>query len=350
MVAFRCDDRRTRVCIVSFLPDGSLLVFGGRESGASRGRRRAIRRRRSGRRLRQSGATLGADRDGVCRRYADHRWWHWRDERGRAGPARTAPTAAIERFDPSTGEVTPLAFLSGPRTGHAAARLADGRVLFAGGYDGNAVVADVEILDPETGLVSPGPADLEVARAGLSATTLMNGRVLLAGGNDGQNDLALVDIYDAEDGILISSEMSAPRRDHQAVLLPHNNQVLLVGGASNGQVAGAELYRPWTGTFLPTGSPAVARVGATAVALATEWPYRGQEGQALVTGGAGAEGHGEASAESYTFATIRTDRDDYLRETRSTSPAPAGSRTRRSRWACRSCLSNTKPAASPSRR
>ena len=31
----------------------------------------------------------------------------------------------------------------------------------------------------------------------------------------------------------------------------------------------------------------------------------------LIAGGAGAEGRGEASAESYTFATIRTDKDDY---------------------------------------
>ncbi|AMY13017.1 Kelch motif [Luteitalea pratensis] len=296
----------------ALLPDGSVLVFGGRESGASM----AVAERFAGgtwspagaspvQRWGQTATTLA---DGTVI-IAGGTGVTSVDEQGQ--PV-TAPTAAIERFDPSTGEVTPLAFLSGPRTGHAAARLADGRVLFAGGYDGNAVVADVEILDPETGLVSPGPADLEVARAGLSATTLMNGRVLLAGGNDGVHDLALVDIYDTEDGILISSEMSAPRRDHQAVLLAHNNQVLLIGGASNGQVAGAELYRPWTGTFLPTGSPAVARVGATAVALATEWPYRGREGQALVTGGAGAEGRGEASAESYTFATIRTDRDDYL--------------------------------------
>ena len=112
-------------------------------------------------------------------------------------------------------------------------------------------------------------ADLDVARAGLSATTLMNGRVLLAGGNDGQNDLALAEIYDAASGVVFTGAMSAARRDHQAVLLPSNNQVLLVGGASNGQVAGAELYRPWTGAFLPTGAPDVARVGATAVALAT---------------------------------------------------------------------------------
>ena len=188
------------------------------------------------------------------------------DEEGR--PV-TAPSAAIERFDPSTGEVTALSFLSSPRTGHAATRLNDGRVLFAGGFDGNAVVGDVEILDPETGLLTPGPADLDVPRAGLSATTLMNGRVLIAGGNDGQNDLKIAEIYDAEAGIVFSGEMSVARRDHQAVLLPHNNQVLIVGGVSNGQAAGAELYRPWTGTFLPTGAPAVARIGSSAVALAT---------------------------------------------------------------------------------
>jgi hypothetical protein len=215
------------------------------------------------------------------------------------GESATGLSAAIDLFDPATGDVTPVGSLSIARKGHAATLLGDGRVLVAGGFDGTGVVGLVELFDPAAGTVTTAPFALTVARAGLTATTLLDGRVLLAGGNDGASDLALVEIVSPAAGPVSVGAMSSPRRDHAAVLLPHNNQVLLVGGWSNGVPAGAELFRSWTGEFVGAGAPAVPRVGATVSALA-------EEGWALVAGGAE-----QASAEKYAFATVKTDQPDY---------------------------------------
>ena len=69
----------------------------------------------------------------------------------------------------------------------------------------------------------------------LSATTLLDGHVLVAGGNDGTQDLATAEIFDVDLGIFwATSSMLAPRSGHLAMLLPHNNSVLIAGGTSNG--------------------------------------------------------------------------------------------------------------------
>jgi hypothetical protein len=73
------------------------------------------------------------------------------------------------------------------RGSHAAATLADGRVLVIGGLvpdnGGPATIDDAttEIYDPASGTFSPGP-DLTVARYNHSAVTLNDGRVLVIGG------------------------------------------------------------------------------------------------------------------------------------------------------------------------
>ena len=64
-------------------------------------------------------------------------------------------------------------------------------------------------------------------------------------------------------------------------------------------MASAELYVPWVGEFRATGSMAAARAHATGSALS-------RDGLLLVAGG-----DALASSESYGFATIKTDKDDY---------------------------------------
>ena len=95
--------------------------------------------------------------------------------------------------------------------------------------------------------------------------------------------------------------MSAARSGHLAVLLPHNNSVLLVGGSA--AVSAVELYQSWTGSFVSTGSMSAARAQAAASATGTD-------GMLLVAGGS----DGAASLNSgevYGFATVKTDKDDY---------------------------------------
>ena len=97
---------------------------------------------------------------------------------------------AAEIFDPETDKWTPTASLSRPRTGHTLTLLPDGRVLAAGGEDPTGsdylVYSTTEIFDPATNSWSPGP-DLSEPRGDHTATLLPDGRVLLIGGI-GQKD------------------------------------------------------------------------------------------------------------------------------------------------------------------
>ena len=216
----------------------------------------------------------------------------------------------VEIFDPATGESTFAALLQQPRTGHASALLADGTVLIVGGTTVDGVVlATTERFDPSTHSVT-ATEPMAVARTGASATTLIDGRVLVAGGHDGAQDLASAEIYSPVDGEFLSvpTQMSEARSGHSAVLLPHNNSVLVAGGTSGGSaVTTTDLFLPtmfpdpysWgMGTFGPT-NPMVQARGR---AVAGPW---GDDGYAFAMGG------GSGDGEVYRFATIKTDKDDY---------------------------------------
>ena len=198
-----------------------------------------------------------------------------------------------------------------PRSGHAAARLADGTVLIVGGSTTDGVVLQsAEIFDPTTNGLTLLTSGLVQKRTGASATTLIDGRVLVAGGNDGTADLGSAEIYYplAQTFSPVPTKLSVPRAGHVALLLPHNNGVLIAGGTSVGQaVTTADLFLPaifpdpfsyGVGEFVATGAMSAARSRAIAGAA-------GGEGLAFVAGG------GAGDAEHYHFATIKTDQDDY---------------------------------------
>ena len=211
-------------------------------------------------------------------------------------------SATLERFDPTANSFTLAGALSTVRSHHAAAVLDDGRVLIIGGWDGAAPLASVDVFDAATGTVSSGPA-LATARAGLSATRLLTGNVLVVGGHDGASDLASAEIYRVGASAFIStaSALAEARRDHLAVLLPDNHSVLIVGGtAGDTALASAELFLPADETFSATAPLTEARAGASASRLYSE-------GWLVVAGGVG-----RASAELYRFATVRTDKADYV--------------------------------------
>ena len=223
----------------------------------------------------------------------------------------------VEIFDPASGESTFAALLQEPRTGHASALLADGTVLIVGGTTaGGMVLATTERFDPSTNSVSAAEP-MAVARTGASATTLIDGRVLVAGGHDGAQDLKSAEIYSPVDGEFLSvpTQMSEARSGHSAVLLPHNNSVLIAGGTSAGTaVTTTDLFLPamfpdpysWgMGTFGPTDPEELARmtmVQPRSRAVAGPW---GDDGYAFAMGG------GSGDGEVYRFATIKTDKDDY---------------------------------------
>src|SRR5205823_3646519 len=105
-------------------------------------------------------------------------------------------------------------------------------------------------------------------------------------------------------------------------LLPHNNQVLIVGGVSGVAAAQtAEVYVEWQGaggTFFATNAPATtARAWATASALShrAELTIRSgpADGLLLLFGGSATVDATSptAASELYGFATVKTDRADY---------------------------------------
>jgi hypothetical protein len=96
------------------------------------------------------------------------------------------------------------------------------------------------------------------ARTDFTATRLADGRVLIAGGDDGWDFQASAELYDPKAGMFSpTGSMSTTRILHTATLLL-DGRVLVAGGAdgSPADLASAELYDPKTGTFSPTGSMA----------------------------------------------------------------------------------------------
>jgi hypothetical protein len=98
-----------------------------------------------------------------------------------------APTVAtVERFDPTTNRWTAVADLPAAVLGASGVRLADGRVLLAGGASDalfeTGLSRDAVLFDPATGSWT-ATAPMPTGRAGASAVTVGDGSVLLVGGS-----------------------------------------------------------------------------------------------------------------------------------------------------------------------
>ncbi|MBK7011595.1 MAG: hypothetical protein IPH43_02075 [Xanthomonadales bacterium] len=121
--------------------------------------------------------------------------------------------------------------MSTPREQATAVLLADGRVLVIGGYDASNGVnlQTSEIYDPDSGQFSQVATMPGGGRSGATATLLTNGKVLIAGGYNG-NYLASALIYSPDSNTYTpTASMGTARSQAGAVLLP-SGKVLLVGG------------------------------------------------------------------------------------------------------------------------
>jgi len=107
----------------------------------------------------------------------------------------------------------------------------------------------------------------EHARYNQTATLLPNGKVLVAGGYNG-NNLASAELYDRP------ADVDGHRLAEHRTVCSHGDlaaqcKVLVAGGFNNtsGYLASVELYDPASGTWTATGSMHTGRFGYTATLL-----------------------------------------------------------------------------------
>ena len=166
------------------------------------------------------------------------------------GCGGTPAGGRTELYDPRTRRFAPGPAMVRARAGHTATALADGRVLFAGGYpdEGRPPLSSVEIFDPRGGTFTE-VATMASGRGAHSATRMRDGRVLIVGGVDGTAALSTVEIFDpATNRIAAAARLPAPRATHGAAGLA-DGRVLVAGGQTGvghgvGLTGTAALYDP----------------------------------------------------------------------------------------------------------
>lgn len=194
------------------------------------------------------------------------------------GMAQNGFNRTAEIFDPASGTWSPAGDLSADRANHAAVRLPNGRVLVAGGQSANASYTSAEIFDPVSNTWSMADA-MSIDRVGPTLTLLSNGSVLVVGGlsNGPAQYPVSTEIYDpTTDDWSLAASLSTPRVLHTATGL-NDGTVLVAGGSSGVYNASSERYDPAANAWLPAGLLNVARGGHTATLLPS--------GAVIVTGG-----------------------------------------------------------------
>lgn len=221
-----------------------------------------------------------------------------------AGPVRAAGSPSPSG-PPAPGSLPgaagwlPAGSLQSPRAAAASATLTDGRVLVAGGADGDRALASAELYDPATNRWTAA-APMHAARVGASAIRMRDGRIMVAGGADSAGPLASSEIYDPAGNSWTAVGNLATGRQFGSLTMLARGQLLIAGGrgpgAGNTALASAELFDPATGRWSGTGSLAGARMLAVSASL--------PDGSVLVAGGYGPTGV-LATAERYQPASGR---------------------------------------------
>jgi hypothetical protein len=230
---------------------------------------------------------------------------------GQSSPAASAVLVEeVPSISPTSTHVaaaaptwTASASMIEPRRHQSATRLADGRVLVAGGIGGVVrahsahveccqILASAELYDPDRATWA-ATGSMSEARGWHTATLLSDGRVLVAGGIGSSDSLASAELFDPVNGTWTASgPMMEARGSHTATML-RDGRVLVVGGSSSG--ASAELFDPVSGTWAATASMAEGRWTHTATLM--------NDDEVLVVGGGNASGESLASAELYDPST-----------------------------------------------
>ncbi len=171
-------------------------------------------------------------------------------------PIAAASTTNVQRWNPGTGTWTGGANMSQGRAGHHynQVTLADGRVLMTGGVNvpsllnatAAAPIAGAEVYNPTSN--SWATVNMPSVRALHSATRLADGRVVVAGGSQGTLlapiSIANVEVFNpATNTWAVAAPLSGPRASHVAELLPDGLLVLFGGQGATTTVNTIETLR-----------------------------------------------------------------------------------------------------------
>ena len=180
-------------------------------------------------------------------------------------------TARAEYYNPSSGKFVRARGMAAAREHPVAALLPDGRVLVAGGDNGDSgkhpvVLSSAEIYNPNTSRFTK-TGSMNYGRSHFAAVTLQSGLVLVMGGINPSayaGILATAELFDPSTGHWTpTGSMNIGRSDFTATLLP-DGRVLVAGGGDNT----TELYDPATGQFTMGPLMIAPRVSQTTTLLA----------------------------------------------------------------------------------
>jgi hypothetical protein len=227
---------------------------------------------------------------------------------GRVLIAGGGPPMSAEVFNPVTKTFTAVSPMTMERTYPAAAPLADGRVLVVGGSNGVTYTNSAEIFDPKTNTFSSaGVGTMTDGRYAPIAAALPDGRVLVAGGNDVSSPtyLKTAEVFNPATKTFSSAgigSMGTGRFSAGAAPLP-DGRVLVAGGlvTGTGAVSSAEVFSPNTNTFSSAG------IGSMTIAREAFGMAPTGDGRILLAGGDNSTSPNLKSAEVFavpnTFTT-----------------------------------------------
>ncbi|HEY8054591.1 MAG TPA: choice-of-anchor D domain-containing protein [Terriglobales bacterium] len=220
---------------------------------------------------------------------------------GGAGCGAGGCSAPVEIYDPASGQLAADGALQLARSGETATALDNGKVLIFNGWSANAGATTpsqtYEVYDAASGTSTLLTANT-IPVFGHTAVKLHDGTVLICGGgshNTGFNDVC--ELFDPTAGTVAytTGKMSAGRNLARAELLG-DGRVLIAGG--NQTPPDAEIYDPHLGTFTSAGNFNTSRDQFAATLLA--------DGSVLAAGGyapTSTGGYAPASTGAYAPAS-----------------------------------------------